>query len=57
MYIPFEVVFPNGPLVGIRSKAPEKIIERSGDLVDTNSGTISVPIERPLSDDLGGSFF
>jgi hypothetical protein len=25
MYIPFEAVFPNGLLVGIPSKAPEKI--------------------------------
>jgi hypothetical protein len=31
MYIPFEAVFPNGLLVDIPSKAPEKISERNGD--------------------------
>jgi len=57
MYIPFEAVFPNGPLMGIRSKAPEKISERNRDTIDTNSDSISVPMESPSQITLRGAFF
>jgi len=44
MYIPFEAVFPKEPLVGIPSKAPEKISKRNGDAIIVV--TVSVHIEK-----------
>ena len=55
MYILFGAVFLNGPLVGIPSKAPEKISERNGTAI--NSESISVPMENPSQMTLGGVFF